>query len=90
MAQVSGPPPNVEPCRPGENAAANSSRARNAPSGNPPASGFATTTMSGRPVEPLVGKRAARAAQAALNFVGDERGAVLRGQFARALPEIVR
>jgi hypothetical protein len=33
----------------GENAAANSSRARNAPSGSPPASGFATMTMSGRP-----------------------------------------
>src|SRR5579864_2170908 len=49
VAQVSGPPPNVEPCRPGENDAANSSRARNAPSGNPPASGFATMTMSGRP-----------------------------------------
>src|SRR6266851_8957300 len=50
VAQVSGPPPNVEPWRPGENDAANSSRARNAPSGNPPASGFATMTMSGNPV----------------------------------------
>src|ERR1700693_2773767 len=49
VAQVSGPPPNVEPWRPGENDAANSSRARNAPSGSPPASGFATMTMSGRP-----------------------------------------
>src|SRR5882762_6411543 len=50
VAHTRGPPPNVEPWRPGENAAANSSRARKAPSGSPPASGFATTTMSGRPV----------------------------------------
>src|SRR4029077_823067 len=49
VAHVSGPPPNVEPWRPGENEAANSSRARNAPSGSPPARGLATMTMSGRP-----------------------------------------
>ena len=37
--------------------------------------------------ESLVREVAAGAAEAALNFVGDQRGVVLRGQFARALPE---
>jgi len=40
----------ARPWAPGENAAANSSRAKNAPSGSPPANGLATTTMSGSPV----------------------------------------
>ena len=35
----------------------------------------------------LVGEVAAGAAQAALNFIGDQRGVVLRRQRARALPE---
>ncbi len=41
-------------------------------------------------VEFLVGETAAGAAQAALNFVGDQRGIVLRGEFARALSRILR
>ena len=59
-AQASGPPPKVEPCKPGENASAKLSCARIAPSGSPPASGLATTTMSGKPDVPLVGKRRGR------------------------------
>src|SRR5580692_5204096 len=46
-AQTSGPPPNVVPCIPGVKAAANFSLAIKAPSGNPPAKGFATATTSG-------------------------------------------
>ena len=47
-AQISGPPPKVVPCIPGTNAEANCSLAMMAPSGRPPASGFATVTISGR------------------------------------------
>ena len=86
-AQVNGPPPKVEPCKPGENASAKLSCARIAPSGSPPASGLATTTISGKSNVPLISKRAAGAAQAALNFVGDQRRAVMRGQFPRARPK---
>src|ERR1700732_1718424 len=47
VAQTSGPPPNVVPCMPGVNVEANFSFAMIAPSGRPPARGFATVTMSG-------------------------------------------
>ena len=59
----------------------------NAPSGRPPASGFATVTMSGSELEFLVGKFAAGAAEAALDFVGDQRGVVVEGELARPLPK---
>src|SRR3984885_13637761 len=45
--QANGPPPKVVPCCPGEIAFANSSFARNAPSGRPAAIGLAIATMSG-------------------------------------------
>ena len=43
----------------------------------------------GQAGQALIGELTPRAAQAALNFVGDQNGAVLGGQFPRALPERV-
>jgi len=50
-----------------------------APSGRPPARGLATARTSGRDVNFLIGEVASGAAQAALNFIGDQRGVVLCG-----------
>ena len=52
--------------------------ARIAPSGKPAASGFAITTMSGFDVKFLIAEVAAGAAEPALNFIGDQNGAVFR------------
>src|SRR6202035_1253830 len=47
VAQTSGPPPKVDPCKPGEMCSATALEARIAPRGKPAARGFAITTMSG-------------------------------------------
>src|SRR5207249_3878139 len=47
-AALTGPPPNVVPCIPGDKAWATASRAMSAASGRPAARGFATRTTSGR------------------------------------------
>ena len=88
-AQTSGPPPNVEPCMPGRKRVRRIfSLAMNAPSGRPPARGFATVTISGKRIELLVSELRGRCAPGRTEFHRRSAPRHARGQCTRALPEL--
>ena len=89
VAHASGPPPKVVPCKPGETFWATASEVKYRAERKTSGKRFGYYHDVGLRGKFLIGKVSARAAQAALNFVGDQQRAVFCGQRPRAVPEFV-
>ena len=90
-AIASGLPPKVEPCVPAVMPLAASAVARQAPTGKPPPSAFATVMMSGVNAGVLIGEQVAGAADAGLDLVENQQaGRGRRTACASARKKVVR